>query len=76
MDKGELPREIIDENLQTDISWIKRLTQKEENVKEIVKEGEQITAVELVAHGTHSIGRVYVKETVKEIFLMIAQRSL
>ncbi|MFH0926027.1 MAG: AAA family ATPase, partial [bacterium] len=34
---GKIPREIIDENLRTDLNWIKRLTQKEENAKEMLE---------------------------------------
>ncbi|MFH0926698.1 MAG: AAA family ATPase, partial [bacterium] len=34
---GKIPREIIDDNLRTDISWIRRLTQKEENAREMLE---------------------------------------
>ena len=34
---GKIPWEVIDENLRTDFSWIKRLTQKEENTKEMLE---------------------------------------
>lgn len=37
LEDGRLPREIIDENLRTDISWIKRLTHKEENTREMLE---------------------------------------
>ena len=33
----KVPREVIDENLRTDLSWIKRLTRKEENAKEMLE---------------------------------------
>ncbi|MFH0926109.1 MAG: AAA family ATPase [bacterium] len=34
---GNIPREIIDDNLRTDVSWIRRLTQKEENTREMLE---------------------------------------
>ena len=38
IDGGEIPQVIIDENLRTDINWVKRLTQREENTKEMLEE--------------------------------------
>ncbi|MGA1871748.1 MAG: AAA family ATPase [bacterium] len=35
--EGEMPREVIDENLRTDLNWIKRLTQREENAKDMLE---------------------------------------
>ncbi len=37
MDEGEIPRSFIDTNLKTDISWIRRLTLKESNTKEMLE---------------------------------------
>ena len=34
--KGEIPQELVDENLRTDIGWIRRLTQTQENAKEML----------------------------------------
>jgi len=36
MNDGEIPIDFIDDNLKTDINWIKRLTIREENTKEML----------------------------------------
>ena len=37
IDEGEVPRHFIDTNLKTDINWIRRLTLKEANTKEMLE---------------------------------------
>ncbi|MFH0924522.1 MAG: AAA family ATPase [bacterium] len=37
LNDGEIPEEVIDENLRTDLNWVKRLTQREENTKEMLE---------------------------------------
>lgn len=37
MAKGEIPRDMIDTNLRTDISWIRRLTGKEEQTYDLIE---------------------------------------
>ena len=34
--KGEIPQELVDENLRTDIGWLRRLTLTQENAKEML----------------------------------------
>ncbi|MFH0925736.1 MAG: AAA family ATPase, partial [bacterium] len=34
---GKIPQDVIDDNLRTDLGWIKRLTQKEENTREMLE---------------------------------------
>ena len=34
--RGEIPNELVDENLRTDIGWLRRLTQTQENAKEML----------------------------------------
>lgn len=36
--EGEIPRELVDENLRTDINWIRRLTLTQENAKAMLDE--------------------------------------
>ncbi len=36
VNKGEIPNEMVDENLRTDIGWLRRLTQTQENAKEML----------------------------------------
>ena len=36
INKGEIPNEMVDENLRTDIGWLRRLTQTQENAKEML----------------------------------------
>lgn len=36
VNKGDIPNEMIDENLRTDIGWIRRLTLTQENAKEML----------------------------------------
>ena len=36
VNKGEIPNEMIDENLRTDIGWLRRLTQTQENAREML----------------------------------------
>jgi hypothetical protein len=37
IDKGEIPKDMIDTNLRTDLSWIKRLTEKMEQTLQLVE---------------------------------------
>lgn len=37
LDGGEIPREVIDDNLRTDINWIRRLTGSEEKAREMIE---------------------------------------
>ncbi|MFH0925535.1 MAG: AAA family ATPase, partial [bacterium] len=37
LNSGKMPRDVIDDNLRTDLSWVKRLTQKEENTREMLE---------------------------------------
>ncbi|MFH0924140.1 MAG: AAA family ATPase [bacterium] len=37
LDNGTIPLEIIDDNLRVDLNWIRRLTQKEENAREMLE---------------------------------------
>ena len=37
IDKGEIPRQMIDTNLRTDLSWIRRLTEKREQTLQLVE---------------------------------------
>ena len=34
--RGEIPNEMVDENLRTDIGWLRRLTQTQENAREML----------------------------------------
>ena len=36
VNKGEIPNEMVDENLRTDIGWLRRLTQTQENAREML----------------------------------------
>ena len=36
VNKGEIPEELVDENLRTDINWLRRLTVTQENAKEML----------------------------------------
>ena len=36
VNKGEIPNELVDENLRTDIGWLRRLAQTQENAKEML----------------------------------------
>lgn len=37
INNGKIPHEIIDENLRTDVSWIRRLTSKQENARQLLE---------------------------------------
>jgi len=37
MNKGEIPDDFIDDNVKTDVSWIRRLTVREENTREMLE---------------------------------------